>query len=53
MAEKIEVWITDLYILNIAGEHETIRLLFPDPSSARAALERLLVSSDCEHWGPH
>ena len=44
--KKVEAWITDLYILNIAGDEETIRLEFKDPSAARAALEKLLESDD-------
>jgi hypothetical protein len=46
MKANVEVWITDLHILCIAGDRETIRLYFNDPAGAALALEKLLESPE-------
>ncbi|MEN6622924.1 MAG: hypothetical protein ABFD50_15420 [Smithella sp.] len=48
--KKIEVWIQDLHILCIAGDVETIRIYFADPSEARFTMEHLLKSEEVTQY---
>jgi len=44
--KQIEVWVSGIYIVNIAGENETIRIEMPDGHSAMKAVETLSLSKD-------
>jgi len=48
--KSVEVWVTDIVILNISGDDETIRIKMPDGHSAWRVKDMLLLSEDvCEY----